>query len=76
MYDELLKYLFAGAIATGIWLIRLEGKVLAASKETAMAALAIRALETSQNALAIRMVEELGKIRESLVRIEASHNRI
>lgn len=67
MNDQTIQVILSG-IGLVVWLIRLEGKVLAAEKAN---------LETQKDVDALRMdhskiAEDLSRIRESLARIEGS----
>lgn len=64
-----------------IWLIRGEGRTNAIEKAHAAAEkrvdtleLALKTVESAHGALSLKLVEELGKIRESLARIEERGN--
>lgn len=58
-----------------IWLIRLEGRVNQVERYVEILNTAVKAVESSHNQLALKVVEDLGKIRESLARIEGSIGR-
>lgn len=61
----------AGCIgAAMIWGLRLEGKVKGLEREHELIQTAVKAIESSHNSLSIKVVEQLGNIREALARIE------
>jgi hypothetical protein len=62
--------LFIAGLGALIWLIRLEGRVNQVERYVEVLNTAIKAVESSHNQLALKVVEDLGKIRESLARIE------
>lgn len=68
-------------IGVGVWLLRGEGRtnanadaITSMGKRMDTLELTIKTLENAHGALALKLVEELGKIRESLARIEGRGN--
>lgn len=70
-----VSHIALAALGFVIWLVRLEGRVNAASDKAEMAAVAIKSLQHSHSILEIKVLEELGKVRESLARIEERSQR-
>lgn len=62
--------ILVGAIGAVVWLVRLEGKVLAAEKANVETQKDVDALRVEHNALNNKTLQQLAEIRESLARIE------
>lgn len=67
MNDSMVQIILAG-VGLVVWLIRLEGKVLASEKANAETQKDVDALRIDHSKIA----EDLSRIRESLARIEGS----
>lgn len=74
-----LELFGAGVVVVAfiVWLVRLEGRVNAGDQrcedlddKQKLLAQAVNATDRAHNALSMKVVEELGRIREALARIE------
>lgn len=75
--SDSLVVLGLAALGGVVWLVRLEGKIRGVERENGALGKALEATQTSLKAvqeghhnLSIRVVEQLGNIRETLARIE------
>ncbi len=67
---DVMLYLVGSVGAAMVWGLRLEGKVKGLERQSELLETAVKTVEHSHNSLSIRVVEQLGNIREALARIE------
>lgn len=70
MNNEMLMYVGGGVLSVIVWGVRLEGKVKSLERENEIMRTALQSVENSHNNLSLKVVEQLGVIREALARIE------